>query len=148
MPIDPAECRAWAAQVKAAWELAPLIEMERGAQVQVGFELGLFARVPAEVPADPERQAAIERIWDRLREVAESLLPLAGADGRLEVDPFEAAARLRPETQFAPEVLLSARLFHGSDLLAPMEPGERERLKPLEDRLHELGLAPIGRAGT
>jgi hypothetical protein len=140
MPIDPAECRAWAAQVKAAWELAPLIEMERGAQVQVGFELSLFARVPADVPADPERQAAIERIWDRLREVAESLLPLAGADGRLEVDPFEAAARLRPETQFAPEVLLSARLFHGSDLLAPMEPGERERLKPLEDRLHELGL--------
>jgi hypothetical protein len=65
---------------------------------------------------------------------------LAGADARLEVDPYEAAARLRPETQFAPEILLSARLFHGSDLLAPMKPGERERLKPLEDRLHELGL--------
>jgi hypothetical protein len=140
MPIDPAECRAWAAEVKAAWEITPLIEMERGAPVQVGFELGLFARVPTGVPAGHERQAAVERIWDRLREIAESLLPLAGADGRIEVDPFEAAARLRPETQFAPEVLLSARLFHGSDLLAPVEPGERERLKPLEDRLHEMGL--------
>jgi hypothetical protein len=140
MPIDPAECRAWAAQVKAAWEFTPLVEMERGAPVQVGFELSLFARVPGDVPAGAEQQAALERTWDRLREIAESLLPLAGADGRLEVDPFEAASRLRPETQFAPEVLLSARLFHGSDLLAPMEPGERERLKPLEDRLHELGL--------
>jgi len=140
MPIEPAECRAWAAQVKAAWELTPLIEMERGAEVQVGFELGLFARVPADVAADLERQAAVERTWDRLREIAESLLPLAGADARLEVDPFDAAARLRPETQFAPEVLLSARLFHGSNLLAPVEPGDRERLKPLEDRLHELGL--------
>ncbi|HSD28923.1 MAG TPA: hypothetical protein VLL75_16605, partial [Vicinamibacteria bacterium] len=108
MPIDPAECRAWAAQVKAAWELTPLIEMEHGAPVQVGFELSLFARVPTDVAAGLERQAAGERTWDRLREIAESLLPLAGPDGRLEVDPFEAAARLRPETQFAPEVLLSA----------------------------------------
>ncbi|HSD27337.1 MAG TPA: hypothetical protein VLL75_08530 [Vicinamibacteria bacterium] len=140
MPIDPAEWRAWAAQVKAAWEVTPLIEMERGASVQVGFELNLYARVPTAVSSGQERQGVLERTWDRLREIAESLLPLAGADGRLEVDPFEAAARLRPETQFAPEVLLSARLFHGSDLLAPMEPGERERLKPLEDRLHELGL--------
>jgi hypothetical protein len=142
MPIDPAECRAWAAQVKAAWELTPLIEMERGEEVQVGFELGLYARVPGDVAADLERQAAVEWTWDRLREIAESLVPLLGTDGRLEVDPFEAAARLRPETGLAPEVLLSARLFHGSDLLAPVRPGDRERLKPLEDRLHELGLCP------
>jgi hypothetical protein len=140
MAINPAECRAWAAQAKAAWEVTPLIQLERGTQVQVGFELSLFARVPTEIPPGPERQAAVERLWDRLREVAESLLPLAGADGRIEVDPFEAAARLRPETQFAPEVLLSARLFHGSDLLVPVQAGDRERLKPLEDRLHDLGL--------
>ena len=58
------------------------------------------------------------------------------------MDPYEAAARLRPETQFAPEMLLTARLFHGSDLLRPVEPGDRERLKPLEERLAELGLKP------
>jgi hypothetical protein len=140
MAIDPAECRVWAEQAKAAWEVTPLIEMEKGVQVQVGFELSLFARVPGDVPPGPEREAAVGRVWDRLREIAESLLPLAGADGRLEVDPFEAAARLRPETQFAPEILLSARLFHGPDLLAPVREGDRERLKPLEDRLGELGL--------
>ena len=140
MPIDPAECRTWAAQVKAAWELTPLIEMERGQEVQVGFELSLYARAPGDVAADLERQTVLEDLWDRMRQIAESLLPLMGADGRLDVDPFDVAARLRPETAFAPEVLLSARLFHGSDLLAPVEPGDRERLKPLEDRLHELGL--------
>jgi hypothetical protein len=140
MAIDPAECRAWAAQAKAAWEIAPLVEVEKGVQVQVGFELNFFARVPTDLPPGPERQAAVERLWDRLRGIAESLLPLAGADARIEADPFEAAARLRPDTQFAPEVLLSARLFHGADLLAPVRPGDRERLKPLEDRLHELGL--------
>jgi hypothetical protein len=140
MSIDPAECRTWAQQARAAWEISPLVEMERGAQIQVGFELELYARVPTEVPPSAEHQDAFEVLWDRLREIAESLLPLAGADARLEVDPFEAAARLRPETQFTPEVLLSARLFHGSDLLAPVKTGDRERLKPIEDRLHELGL--------
>jgi len=140
MEIDPTECRTWAQQSKAAWEVTPLVEMERGSQVQVGFELSLFARVPTDFPPGADRQAAAEALWDRMREIAESLVALAGTDARLEVDPYEAAARLRPETQFAPEILLSARLFHGSDLLAPMKPGERERLRPLEDRLHELGL--------
>jgi hypothetical protein len=140
MAIDPAECRSWAQQAKAAWEVSPLVEMERGAPVQVGFELSLYARAPGEVPPSEEGPDEFEALWDRLREIAESLLPLAGADARLEVDPFDAAARLRPETQFAPEVLLSARLFHGSDLLAPVKPGDRERLKPIEERLHELGL--------
>jgi hypothetical protein len=142
MPVDPADCRTWAQQAKAAWEVTPLIEMERGAQVQVGFELSLYARVPTGVAPGGDGQAVAEALWDRMREIAESLLPLAGADGRVEVDPFEAATRLRPETQFAPEVLLTARLFHGPDLLQPVEPGEREQLKPLEDRLHELGLKP------
>ena len=140
MAIDPADCRTWAQQAKAAWELTPLIEMEEGAPVQVGFELELYARVPTEIPLSGERPDAGEALWDRLREIAESLLPLAGADARIEVDPFEAATRLRPETQFTPEILLSARLFHGADLLVPVEEGDRERLKPLEDRLHELGL--------
>jgi len=140
MTIDAAECRTWAEEVKAAWEVTPLIEMEKGSPVQVGFELSLFARVPNDVPPGTDPQAAVEALWDRMREIAESLLPLAGPDARIEIDPFEAAARLRPETQFAPELLLSARLFHGSNLLAPVEPGERELLKPLEDRLHELGL--------
>jgi len=142
MTIDPAESRTWAQQAKAAWELRPLIDQQKGQRIQVGFELDLYARFPIDVPSSTERQAVVERLWDRLREIAESLLPLTGGDGRIEVDPYEAAARLRPETQFAPEMLLTARLFHGADLLRPVEPGERERLKPLEERLLDLGLKP------
>ena len=140
MTIDAASCRTWAEQAKVAWEVTPLIEMEKGSQVQVGLELTLFAREPTGLPPGLEREAAVEGLWDRMREIAESLVPLAGSDARIEVDPYEAADRLRPETQFAPEILLSARLFHGSNLLEPIEAGDRERLKPLEERLHELGL--------
>jgi hypothetical protein len=142
MTVDAAESRIWARRVKAAWELRPLIDQQKGLRIQVGFELDLYARVPTEVPPGAERQAGAERLWDQLREIAELLLPLAGADGRLEVDPYEAATRLRPETQFAPEMLLTARLFHGPDLRIPAKEGDRERLKPLEDRLHDLGLKP------
>jgi hypothetical protein len=142
MTIDPAESRTWAQQAKAAWELRPLIDQQKGQRIQVGFELDLYARFPIDVPSSTERQAVVERLWDRLREIAESLLPLTGGDGRIEVDPYEAAARLRPETQFAPEMLLTARLFHGADFLAPVHEGDRERLKPVEERLNELGLKP------
>jgi hypothetical protein len=141
--LDLAACRAWARESKVAWEVTPLVEMEKGAAVQVGFELHLFARVPEGAPPGAaEGQAAVEALWDRLRVLAESLVELAGPEARLEVDPYEAATRLRPETQFAPEVMLSARLFHGSDLLEPVGPGDRERLEPLEERLTDLGLKP------
>jgi hypothetical protein len=140
MAIEPTESRAWAEQAKAAWELLPLLEQRKGERIQVGFELSLFARVPMSIQPGPEREAAVEALWDRLREIAESLLPLAGADGHIDVEPFEAATRLRPETQFAPELELKARLYHGAELLVPVAEGDRERLKPLEARLHDLGL--------
>jgi len=140
MPIDPAQTRTWAEENKAAWELVPLIEMHRGARVQVGFELELYARIPTGIPPDAERRDAVVGIWDRLRQIAESLAPEEPKDDRLEVDPFDAAGRLRPETGFAPEVLLKARIFHASDYFEPTGADERQHLRPLEERLHELGL--------
>lgn len=140
MNLEPTEVGAWAREHRACWEITPLIEMHRGEQVQVGFELDLFARIPTEIAPSEDRQRAVEAIWDRLRAIAESMLPLAGAEGRLDVEPFEAAGRLRPETQFAPEVLLKARLLHASDYFAPVNAEDRNRLKPIEERLLQLGL--------
>ncbi len=140
MAVDPVEIQDWARQNKAAWEVAPLVEMHRGERTQVGFELSLYARLPPEVQASGEEEAAVEALWDRLREIAESLLSIAGDGARIDVDPFEAAGRLRPETNFAPEVLLTARLLHASDYFAPVADVDRERMKPLEARLTALGL--------
>ncbi len=140
MAVDPVETQDWARKNKAAWEIAPLIEMRKGERVQVGFELSLYARLPPMAGATSEDEAAVEGLWDRLREIAESLVPLAGQGARIEIDPFEDAGRLRPETNFAPEVLLTARLFHASDYFAPVGEGDRERMKPIEARLAELGL--------
>ena len=124
---------------KACWEITPLVERHKGEQVQVGYDLSLFARVPGG-PAGAEGAARVQTLWDRLEEIAQSLAPLVAGDGRIEVDPFEEAGRLRPETQYAPEVMLQARLFHSSDYFAPASEADRERLRPIEQRLAELGL--------
>ena len=138
MALDPQQIQQWAHEHKAAWELLPLIEMHGHARVQIGFHLELYARLPEGLePA--ERDRTLPELWDRLRDVAESLVPEAGADSRLEVEPFDAAGRLRPETGFAPEVLLAARLVHASDYFAPVDENDRRRLVPIEDRLRELG---------
>jgi hypothetical protein len=137
MPIDVASTHSWAKENKAAWEVEPLTEMHDGERVQVGFALDLYARLPAGLPT---AEQAFGALWDRLREIAESLVPLVGPQARMEVDPFEAAGRLRPETGFAPEVLLQARLFHASDYFAPLSDQDRDRMRPIEGRLTELGL--------
>ncbi len=137
MPTD-AETQQWARENKAAWELRPLVEMHEGQRLQVGFELDLYARVTADLSASAEDQ--LETLWRRLRDIAESLPAVLAKGARIEVEPFEAADRLRPETGFAPEVLLQARLFHASDYFAPVGDADRQQMKPLEDRLSALGL--------
>jgi len=139
MTVEVAATREWAAANKACWEVTPLIEKHKGELVQVGYDLSLFARIPG-MPAGEERHAAILALWDRLQEVAQSLAPLLGSDGRIDVEPFEEAGRLRPETQYEPELMLQARLFHPADYFAPASAADRERLRPIEERLGELGL--------
>lgn len=140
MAVEPAATQAWARENRAAWEVAPLVEMHKGQRLQVGFELDLYARIPAPASQSEGDPAVAETLWDRLREIAESLLPLAGEGARIELEPFDAAGRLRAETQFAPEVLLQARLFHSSDYFAPVGEGDRERMRPIELQLGALGL--------
>jgi hypothetical protein len=137
MPIDVDATRSWAKEHKAAWEVEPLFEMRGAERVQVGYELDLYVRLPAGLPT---AEQAFTALWDCLREIAESLLPLVGEQARMEVEPFEAAGRLRPETGFAPEVLLQARLFHATDYFAPAGDQDRDRLRPIEERLAQLGL--------
>lgn len=142
MPVDVHDTQAWARSNRAAWELRPLVEMVRGERRQVGFVLNLYARIPVEMRPSPERDRAVLATWDRLREIAVSLAGLGREGEQVEVAPFDAAARLRSENHFEPEVLLESRIVHPARYLDAVAPDEREHLQPLEQRLRELGIRP------
>jgi hypothetical protein len=138
--LDPAGVRQWAQHNRAAWELSPLVEMHEGKPVQVGYTLSLYARVPTEIPPSRERREAVLATWDRLREIADDLVAREPRGKDIEVDAYDAEERFRRENGFRPEVTLYARIVHEEDYFEPVEAGERKTLRPLEDRLKELGL--------
>lgn len=142
MAIDPAATRTWAEENRAAWDLGRLVEMHEGKPVQVGYTLTLYARVPIEIPPSPERRAAVTDTWDRLREIADALVALEPVGTDIVVGPYDAEERFRRENGFKPEVSLEARIVHEKDYFEPVDDGARARLRPMEQRLRELGLRP------
>lgn len=140
MPLDVAVTRRWAKENRAAWELSPLVEMHKGRAVQVGFRLHLYARVPTEIPPSPERRAAVIATWDRLREIADALVTLEPEGTDIEVGPYDAEERYRRENGFRPEVRLETRIVHEEDYFQAVDADDQKRLRPLEQRLKELGL--------
>ncbi len=142
MSIDPEATRTWAEKNRAAWDLGRLVEMHDGKPVQVGYTLTLYARVPTEIPTSPERREAVIATWDRLREIADSLVAQEPVATDIEVGPYDAEERYRRENGFRPEVSLEARIVHEKNYFEPVDDGARDRLRPMEQRLRELGLRP------
>jgi hypothetical protein len=131
---------AWARDHEVCFELGPLVEMVKGRRVQVGFTLGLYARLPLKTGPGPEREAAARAIWERLREIAQSLAPRKGSRARVEVEGPRAAAFFDPGGRLLPEIAFNARVSHGDDYFAEATAGEEERLRSVTRRLTEMGL--------
>jgi hypothetical protein len=131
---------AWARDHGACFEVSPLVEIVKGRQVQVGFTIGLFARLPLEARPGPEREREAGKIREGLREIVESLAPPEGGRARLEVDASRPAVALAPEGGMEPEVGLHARVFHGDDYFAEATAAEEERLRAAVGRLTQMGL--------
>jgi hypothetical protein len=131
---------AWAEAHGACFEVAPLVEMVKRRQVQVGFTLGLYARLPVETGPGPEREAAAAEIWEGLREIAQSLAPPEGSRAGVEIDSPRSAAFFAPEGRMRPEIAFNARLFHGDDYFAEVTVGEEKKVQDVTRRLTEMGL--------
>jgi hypothetical protein len=138
--LDAASTRKWAEENRVAWELSPFVQKRGDELIQVGYTLTLYARVPTEIPPSKERREAVLATWDRLREVADALVAREPEGTDIEVDAYDAEERFRRENGFRPEVTLYARIVREKDYFEPVKVGDREKLKPIEDRLRELGL--------
>lgn len=131
---------AWARTHQACFEVTPLLELVKGRRLQVGFTINLYALMPLEKPPGEERLQEAAKVWARLREIVESLVPKEGSRARVEVEAPRTAAFFRPENQLKPELALSARVFHGDEYFAEVTAQEKDRLSTVTKRLTEMGL--------
>jgi hypothetical protein len=133
-----AEIREWARRLKACWEFEVVQEMVKGAGVRPdALALNLYAQ-PDPTDEDPGDRA-FAAAWARLREVATRVL--TSEEGvHVEIEPFDASARFRPETGQISEVTLTVR-FTASR--AEAAPDRAPQLRAtIEQRLKQLGLRP------
>jgi hypothetical protein len=131
-----AEIREWARRLKACWEFEVVQEMVKGAGVRPdALALTLYAQPDPtdEDPGDKSFAAA----WARLREIATRILP-SEQGVHVEIEPWNASARFRPETGQTSEVTLTARLTASRAEAAPDR--ARELRATIEQRLKQLGL--------
>ena len=138
--MNEAEWTDWSRIHKACWEVSPLVEQHDGRRIQVGFEFNIFAQFPATVTNSDERQAEFPKLRAQLEELAAAVFPAEGPVARFEIAPIETAVRLRAEAEFAPEMLLTVRVFHKQEYFQAVDASDRHKLAPLEDRLKAHGL--------
>lgn len=133
--------RRWIRDHRICWEIAPLIEMNDGARMQVGFELRLFARHRPEchpAPGCPE----CRDLYEKLRVLAITVFPTETRPTRYDIAPFDASFHLRPESEWLPEVQLTVLIVHRDGYLMPVDACEGRCAKEIQESLHRLGARP------
>jgi hypothetical protein len=139
MTRTEAEWATWAREHRGAFQTVPLVEAVKGERVQVGFSLTLYVAAPMEASPGPERAAAVAKLWDELKALAEDIAPEEQRTARVQV---EQAARvvLRPENEFKPEVQLTFNLFPRGGSMAAVTAEDRDRMNQVEKRLLAFGV--------
>ena len=132
----------WAARHKVCWELLPLQEIDpHGARMQVGYELTLLAQPGTAGPAD-DSSPEIADLLDKLRLIARGALPEEALSSEFDLSPFDWSQHMRVETDWAPEIQLTLRVFNKGEYFAPPDADEHNAVKQIEARLRSFGLRP------
>ena len=124
------------------------MERVKGRQVQVGFTLSLYARLPMGQGAVEQQRAAAEEIRKHLREIVQSLAPPQESRARVEIDASRAAVVIEPEGGREPEIAVHARVFHRDDYFAETTVAEEKRVHDVTRRLTEMGFKERRRLTT
>ena len=140
--LDPAPAAASVAQLqewvrgyRVTWEATSRRDAAPGQDSLAELELTLVGHPDGRVPVVDVDGGAL--VYERLRAIALHVLaPLPTA--RYDIDPFDAAVRLRAEEGFVPEVELTLVL----EALAhdPSDPGLKQALAAIESGLEQLGV--------
>jgi hypothetical protein len=130
------ELSAWIHEHKCTYDIQPVVELSEGGPSQSGFELHLHAELVVPETLGPAAGKALDEIRDKLGEILESLIP-KDTKAHVERVPFRRSVRFPKGASGNPLVTRTARVFLPD--YSAMQPGDREKLRPTEERLQDLG---------
>ncbi|MGA9041413.1 MAG: hypothetical protein WB421_12825 [Terriglobales bacterium] len=119
------------------WEVWPEFTLTKQDRQQVGFELELFGsgkrtgEFDATCPKSAEIHAALEAIARWILESDERV--------SFEVNDDRQCLSYSPARGNRPDVTMSVKILHRTDLDRPVDEGERDCLRKTEARLRQLG---------
>lgn len=125
----------WVRAHNVCFEVSPHFEVYHHTKRQSACDLTLYALHPDHSVADPGGPENAE-IWEHLRDIALRVLP---KDTHYDIDPFDAAYHLRPETLFAPEVEFTLEIWPDEGGFAAVDDQVRQQVHRMEDALLGLG---------
>jgi hypothetical protein len=130
-----AELEEWVREHRVTWETTSRREAPQGQDEPPQLEFTLLGRYPGgQLPVGGDGYVLV---YERLRAIALHVLELV-PQARYRIDPFDAAVRLRPEQDWAPEVELTLVVEVAED--DPSDAGlRRELLARIESGLDGLG---------
>lgn len=127
----------WTEEHHCTYDIQPIVEMNEGEAGQTGFEVNLHAELPVSSKLTAEDGKRLDEIRDKLGEILDMLVPKESEKARFELVPFRRAVRFPSGTGKKPLVTRTVRIFHKD--YAAVEPGDREKLEPVNRRLQEMG---------
>lgn len=133
--------KQWVRQYKLTWEVSPQREMVDGGALQVvGYEVRLYGLVPAE-GGSPDGEE-VRLTYERLRAIAQAVLPAPGGHTRCEVERFDSSLHMRPDSEWRPEVEVTIHLSHRRSYATPPDAAEKRVADAIQEALRQLGAQP------
>jgi hypothetical protein len=134
-PGEPA-LQDWIRQHLVSYEVSPHVEMRRREKMESGFEVALHAMRSGPCTTDPGCPSCQE-----IHRALSLILRRAVPDGvQYDVAPFDASFHLRPETQWEPEVELTAWIRPLRGEVASAAPTDLRSLGDIRAALDRLGV--------
>jgi hypothetical protein len=134
-----ATLRDWIRQHHVTWELGAWQELVDRHPTTVGFDLRLFGQHGRHVHASPGCRECVS-LYEKLRAIALAAFPKEHRPTEYVIDPFQAALRMRPESEWAPEVQLTVHIVHRDGYLRPLDECEKRCAEEIQKTLRGLGV--------
>ena len=124
---------------QVCWEVLPeQIPIIEDRPLQVGFDLRLYGTHGIEDHPVPGCEKC-KTIYKGLRKIAKRIIPKEGRPSRYEIEIFDSAIRYDRVRSNRPDVCLTIKILHRSDLEQPVDACELQCLQEMKEGLSLLG---------